>query len=120
MPAAKARGPKWPAASSGGRPGDREVKAPADRLGHRAKRKALLGDGVIPLAGRAPLERQAEHRRGVEPVHRRPAVQPGAHVGGEPRLTGVSGQVGRQALPVMVVHLGQAHHAGAHAARDRR
>ena len=60
---------------------DRYLQPPADCFRNLSNRHTLFCDRVIPRPGRSLLKRQPIDGRRIEPVHRRPAVEPDADIG---------------------------------------
>ena len=86
--------PKCSTASSGRDRGHRQAQAPADGLGDRLRRHALLGDGVQAGARRRLLEPEPDQPRGVRAVHGRPPVRAVADVRRDALLAGHADDVG--------------------------
>ena len=97
--------------------GHRQVQVLADDLGDVAERHALVADRVQPGARGRGLQGQPEQARGIEPVHRGPAVGPVAHVGGQALGAGDADQGRDEAVIALAVHRRrQAHGRDAYAA----
>ena len=89
---------------------------PSDHLGHLADRHALLRHRMQHRSCRGGLQSQAEHPRGVEPVHRRPAVGPVADVAGHALLACDTDHKCHEAvIAIPVAGRGQPDHGRAHA-----
>ena len=65
-----------------------QAELPSDRLCNRAERNTLLGDRVVGLTPRAPLDREPVDARGVVAVDRRPEVPAIADIGRDARFAG--------------------------------
>ena len=66
---------------------DRHVEAAPDDLGNVSERHAFFGDAVIAGIGGAIFKREPIKMSRIEPVHRRPTVEPVAHTGRNALLT---------------------------------
>jgi len=102
----------------GGHGDDRYLQAPADGFCDLSNRHTLFVDRVIPRPGSSLLKRQPIEGRGIEPVHRRPAIEPVANISRDALLANKSDHTGDDALLVPVMHLRQAHYRHAHAVRS--
>ena len=59
---------------------DRHIEAPADYLSNFPERNTLIGNAVISSPGGTLFKRQPVELGGIEPMHRRPAIEPVTHV----------------------------------------
>src|SRR5580704_12149793 len=77
---------------------DRHLQAPADHLRDLSKRYTLFCDRVVAGSSRSLLKRQPVEMRGIEPVHRWPAVTSVADIRRDTFLTGHIDHVADEAL----------------------
>src|SRR5215471_20826137 len=119
-PANAASHPKWAGASSGSTEitdtfSPRPMTSAMSRIG-----TPFFGHCVIPSTFLQFLKRQPEGTGRIEDMHRRPAVAPVAHIGGNALLASEFNHISDEPLLDSVVNLGKAHNAYAHAVcRDR-
>lgn len=81
---------------------DRHSQASADRLRDLPNRHALFGDRVAARPGKPLLEDEPVQAGGIDPVHRRPAIEPVTDVGGHPLLPSDSDRAGGEAFLVLL------------------
>src|SRR5882757_9466382 len=60
---------------------DRHIQAAADHAGDVSQRNPLFGERVIAVSRGTFLKHEPVEPRGIEPMHRGPAVEPLAHIG---------------------------------------
>ena len=100
---------------------DRHLQAAADDLGNVSERHALFGDPVIAGIGGAVFKRKPVEMSRIEPVHRRPTVEPVAHIGRNALLTR-DGDKDRNEAVIAVAVYGwrKAHHQRVHSTGRHR
>ena len=100
---------------------DRHVEAVADDLCNVSEWHPLFGDPVIPGIGGAVFKREPVEMSRIEPMYRRPTVEPVAHIGRNALLTRDGDKDRNEAvIAVAVDGWRQAHHHRAHATLRHR
>src|ERR1700730_17181174 len=77
---------------------DRHVQLPADDLSDLSSRYALVGHTVTPCCDGTLLKRQPVEMGGIEPMHRRPAVESVAYKSGNALFTCDANQAWHKAV----------------------
>src|ERR1700719_4312956 len=100
---------------------DRHVEAAADDLGHVSEPHAFSGAAVMAGMGGAVSKREPIEMSRIEPVHRRPTVEPIAHTGRNALLTRDGDKDRNEAVIAVAVNgWWQADHRRAHSAGRHR